>query len=137
MWSSIGMLLGRICLSAIFILAGVGKFMDYEGTAVYMASKGFTMIPLFLYAAAIVEIVGGLSLLLGVKIRWGAILLLLYLICITVIFHDFWNVAEPMARKMQMINFMKNLAIFGGLLYVVSCGAGGWACDACCRKKGT
>lgn len=129
------MLLGRICLSAIFILAGVGKFMDFHGTAEYMASKGLTMIPVFLYAAAILEIVGGLSLLLGLKVRWGATILMLFVVSATVIFHDFWNVTDPILQKLQMIMFMKNLAILGGLLYVVSCGAGGCACDACCCKK--
>ncbi len=132
---SFGMLLGRICISAIFIMAGVHKFMDSAGTAAYMASKGMTMVPLFLYGSAIVEILGGLSVLVGYKIRWGAILLLLYLIPTTLIFHDFWNATEM--KEIQMAMFFKNLAIFGGLLFVISCGAGGCSCDACvCCSKG-
>jgi len=109
--------------------------MDYEGAAAYMAAKQLPMIPLLLYASALVEIVGGLSLLLGYKTRWGAILLALYLIPVTYLFHDFWNVAEAEAMKEQMIHFFSNLAIFGGLLYVICCGAGGCSCDSKCRAS--
>jgi len=132
-WTGLGMLIGRICLSTIFILAGVGKFMDPAGTSAYMAAKGMTMVPFFLYAAALVEICGGLSLLLGFKARWGGLLLLLFLIPVTYIFHDFWN-SDPAGKQEQMIMFLKNLAIFGGLFYVFSTGAGPLAFDAWCCK---
>ena len=135
MWNSCGMLIGRICLSAIFILSGIGKFVDYQSTAGYMAAKGMTMVPVFLYAAALIELIGGLSLLLGFKARCGAALLMLYLIPVTVIFHDFWNVSDAAMAKIEMIMFMKNLAIFGGLWFAISCGAGGCSCDAGCCKK--
>lgn len=127
------MFIGRLCIAAIFILSGVGKFFNWDQTAAYMASKGLTMVPLFLIGAALVEIIGGLTLVFGYKTRWGATLLLLYLIPTTVIFHDFWNQsgAEYMT---QQIEFLKNLAIFGGLLYVISVGSGGCAVDACCCK---
>lgn len=130
---SLGLLLGRICLSAIFILAGIGKFMDYDGTVQYMASKGFTMIPVFLVMAAMVEIIGGLLILLGFRTHWGAAMLLLFLIPTTVIFHDFWNY-QGAEQQMQMINFLKNLGIFGGLLYVLCIGAGKCSLDVCCCK---
>lgn len=131
---SFTVLLGRLCLCAIFILSGIGKFLDHSTIAGYMAAKGMTMIPLFLYAAAIIEILGGLALLLGYKARCAAGILALYLIPVTLIFHDFWNLADG-ERQLQMIMFLKNLAIFGGLLYVVGCGAGKCACDTfCCQK---
>jgi putative oxidoreductase len=131
---SFSILIGRIGLSAIFILAGIGKFMDYSSTAAYMASKGMPVIPFFLYAAAIVEFLGGLGLLLGFKTRYCAAILALFLIPTTFIFHDFWNV-EGVTRHLQMAMFMKNLAIFGGLFYVIGCGAGRFSVDACCCKK--
>lgn len=133
---SFSMLIGRVLLSIIFILAGVGKLMDFHGTAAYMTSKGMTMVPLFLYAAAVVEILGGLSLLLGFKTRVGAALLILFLVPTTAIFHDFWNYADPMEQNLQMINFLKNLAIGGGLFYVLGCGSGGCSVDGvCCGKS--
>jgi putative oxidoreductase len=126
---SILLFIGRICLCTIFLLAGLGKLMDYSGTAAMMASKGMTLIPLFLYAAAAVEIIGALSLLLGYRTRYGVAILLLFLIPTTLIFHDFWNYTGP-EQQLQMIMFLKNLAIFGGLLYVLAFGAGGFSIDA-------
>ena len=127
---SFGKLLGRIALSAVFILAAVGKILDWDGTAHYMAAKGMTMIPLFLILAIIVELLGGLALLVGFRTRIAAAILLLFLIPVTGIFHDFWN-AEEAQKQIQTIMFLKNLAIFGGLLYVVSSGPGGCSVDAC------
>lgn len=130
---ALGMLLGRILLSLIFILAGVGKFMDYNATVQYMAAKGMTMVPLFLVVAALIEIIAGLLVFFGIKARLGAFILFLYLIPVTLLFHDFWNQQGP-ERQENMINFMKNLAILGGLLYVICVGAGRWSLDACCNK---
>src|ERR1700722_7070203 len=110
------MLIGRICISIIFILSGINKFMDYHSVAIYMASKGITMIPFFLYAAAIFEVLAGFCLLVGFKVQYAAALLALYLIPVTWIFHDFWN-ENPVEQVIQMIMFLKNLALFGGLLY--------------------
>lgn len=129
---SFSMFVGRVLLSAIFILSGVGKLLDFHGTAAFMASKGMTMVPLFLYAAALIQLLGGLSLLLGFKTRVGAALLLLFLVPTTAIFHDFWNYIDPMEQKLQMIMFMKNLAIAGGLFYALGSGSGNCAVDAAC-----
>lgn len=131
---SLLMFIGRLCIAAIFLLAGVNKFINFDQTVTYMASKGMTMIPLFLFGAATLEILGGLSLIFGYRTRLGATVLILFLIPTTIIFHDFW-MASGAELAAQQINFLKNLAIVGGLLYVVCAGAGGCACDACCSKK--
>ncbi len=137
--SSVFMLFGRICLATIFILSGIGKFLHPIETMAYMTAKGMTMPHFFLYAAALVEIIGGLSLLLGLKTRWGSLLLLLFLIPTTLIFHNFWAVS-PEAAQGEIINFLKNLAIFGGLLYTFSVGPGKISLDELfcgrCEKKG-
>lgn len=122
------MLAGRIAIGAIFVLAGVGKFMDPAHTSAYMASKGMSMIPFFLYAAATLELLGGLALFLGWKARWGAVILALFLIPTTLIFHNFW-IAEPAEKILQQIMFLKNLAIFGGLLYIIATGPGRLSID--------
>jgi len=87
---------------------------------------------LLLPAAIAVELLGGLSLLLGFFSRYGALLLILFLLPATFIFHDFWNIpeSEAMALRMQMIMFMKNMAIMGGLSYIVSFGSGALSIDA-------
>lgn len=132
---SLIMFIGRICMSAIFIAAGIGKFMEYDATYQYMASKNLPMVPLLLIGAALVEIFGGLSLILGYKIRWGAFILILFVGAASYIFHDFWNITDEADQKLQMIMFMKNLAIVGGLLQVAACGAGRCSFDECCRGK--
>jgi putative oxidoreductase len=128
-------LLGRICMSAIFILAGVSKFLEYDQTVAFMASKGLPMIPALLIGAAIVEILGGLSILLGYRARWGALLLILFLIPTTLIFHNFWTYTDQ-EQKLQMIHFFSNLAIIGGLLFVVGAGPGSCSVgQGCCTRK--
>lgn len=112
-------LAGRVLLSVIFILSGLSKIMDWTGTQQYMAAKGMPFIPILLAAAVIVEIAGGLSVLLGWQARWAALLLFLYLIPTSLIFHNFWALSG-MERQTEMVNFLKNLAIMGGLLLVVA-----------------
>lgn len=111
-------LLARILLSGLFLKSGIDKILHPVGTQQYMEAHGIPLTGLFLLAAIAVELVGGLSLLLGYKARFGAILLALFLIPVTLIFHT--NLAD----QIQNIMFMKNLAILGGLLMVIQYGPG-------------
>ena len=114
--------IGRLLLSAIFILSGVMKFLSWEDTAGYMASQGIPNVDILLPIAATAEIVGGLSLSLGWWARAGALGLFLFLIPATFVFHDFWTF--PAAEQQnQMHHFLKNLAIMGGLATVFAFGA--------------
>lgn len=110
---------GRVLLSVIFLLSGLGKIIDWDGNAQAMASQGMPLIPLLLIGAIITELVGGLSVLLGWKARWGALLLFLYLIPTTLIFHNFWAFTGA-EMQTQLVNFLKNLSIMGGLLLVAA-----------------
>lgn len=121
-------LLGRILLSAIFIIAGLMKIFGWSGTAAYMASKGMPLIPLFLALTILVETGGGLALLVGFRARLAALALFLFLIPTTLIFHNFWAL-EGAARGAQQTNFLKNLAIMGGLLMVAAFGPGPLSLD--------
>jgi putative oxidoreductase len=121
-------LLGRILLALIFLISGLGKIFDWQGTAGYMASKGMPLIPFFLLGAIVLELAGGLAVLLGFKARIGALLLIVFLIPATLIFHNFWTLTG-MERQIQMIMFLKNLAIMGGLLLVVGLGPGPLSLD--------
>lgn len=120
--------IGRVLLSLIFLLSGFSKITGWDQTAAYMASKGMFAVPFFLTAAIVFEIAGGLSVLLGFKARLGAAALVVFLIPTTLIFHNFWAY-EGMERQMQMIMFLKNLSIMGGLLVVVGQGAGACSLD--------
>ncbi len=134
-FTSAAALLGRIGLSAIFLLSGVNKITNWEGTVQYMQSKDLPMVPLLLAGAIVFELVGGLSVLVGYKGRLGAVLLILFLIPATVLFHNFWAL-EGEQQQLQMIMFLKNLAILGGLLLVVAHGSGPWSVDQCCCRSG-
>ncbi len=125
---SFSMLLGRLCLCTIFILSGIGKFLHPDATSLYMAAKGMPLIPFFLYSSAILEVLGGALLLFGCKIRWTASIIALYLIPVTIIFHKFWGINPP-ESELQLIEFLKNLAIIGGLLYIAATGAGKLSID--------
>ena len=121
--------LGRLLLALIFILSAVGKLNDWQGTAKMMADRGLPAVDVLLSTAVGLELVGGLLVVLGLYARWGAIALLMFIVPVTLIMHNFWAAAEA-ERMMQFIGFMKNVSIIGGLLLVLSLGAGPWSIDA-------
>jgi putative oxidoreductase len=121
-------LAGRVLLALIFVLSGFNKISGFAGTAAYMASKGLPMAEILLVPTILIELGGGLMLIFGYRARLAAAVLVLFLIPVTLVFHNFW--AAPAAEaQMQMINFMKNLAIMGGMLCVAAFGAGRYSLD--------
>ncbi len=121
-------LVARILLSVMFIYSGFGKITGFEGTAGYIASKGLPVPQLLAIGAIAVELGGGLLLLVGYKARWTALVIFLFLIPTTLIFHSFWA-SPPEQYQMQQINFLKNLTIMGGMLMVWAFGPGRFALD--------
>ncbi len=120
-------LLGRILFSVIFLMAAPGHFTT--GTIHYAASQGVPLASIAVPLSGILALLGGLSLLLGFKARWGAVLLLLFLVPVTLMMHNFWAVTDAMAARMQQAMFMKNLAMAGGVLLVVYFGSGPLSVD--------
>jgi len=115
-------LIGRVLLGHIFVLAGISKFgAAYAGTAAYMESMGVPgiLLPLVIF----VEIVGGLMVITGFKVKWAAYALAGFSVVAALIFHS--NFAD----QMQMILFMKNLSIAGGLLLLSGYGSGDISLD--------
>lgn len=134
-------LLGRILLATIFIVAGVHKAIEYtHGSDSYIKfitseiSINDTIAHAMVIAAIVIEIVGGLLVLLGYKVRLGACMLLIFLIPATLIFHDFW---ENSNQPNDIHHFLKNAAIFGGLLYVAAVGAGKYSLSCCGKCEGS
>lgn len=117
------LLIGRILLALIFILSGYGKIGNFADTAAYMASKGLPAPEVLLVPTILIELGGGLMLALGIKARWAGLAILLWMIPVTLIFHNFWAVPADQVQN-QMNHFLKNLAIMGGMLYVMGAGAG-------------
>lgn len=121
-------LLGRILIAMIFLVSGFGKIGGFQGLISQIASKGFPVPEVFAVTVIVVELAGGLMLVLGWKARWAALALAAFTAVVTVFFHNFW--AMPEAQKMmQQTHFMKNAAIIGGLLFVVAFGPGRFGVD--------
>ena len=122
-------LVGRILMSLIFVVSGLGKLFQSSGTAAAMATKGIPLVSVAVPLVILFELGSGLLLLVGYRTRLVALLLSLYLVPVTLLFHNFWAF-QGMDQQMQMINFLKNVAILGGLLRLASDGAGGISLDA-------
>ena len=128
---SLGILIGRILLVLIFLNSGIGKIGNFEATAQFMAKFGMTNINLFLIGAIFIELVGSITIILGYFTRFGALLLFIFLVPTTLIFHT--NFAD----QIQMIMFMKNVSMFGGCLVLLSVGPGRLSLDYLLRGKKT
>ena len=124
-----GPLVGRLMIAAIFVVSGFGKITGFDGTVGFIASKGLPLPQLAAIAAIVVELGGGILLILGWKTRWAAAAMCIFTVVAALIFHNFWVVPAEQAQN-QMIHFMKNICMAGGLLYVVVFGSGPLAVDA-------
>jgi putative oxidoreductase len=121
-------LIGRILFSLIFIFAAFGHFKPE--TIAYASSAGVPLAKLAVPASGILSLAGGLSILLGYRARLGAWALVVFLVPVTVMLHNFWTVTDPMMKQMQMVMFMKNLGLIGGALMYAVHGAGAYSLDA-------
>ena len=117
----VSQLVARIFLGHIFLLAGLSKITAYEGTQGYMDAMGVPgmLLPLVI----LLEIAGGLAIIAGWKTKWTALALAAFSVVAAAIFHN--NFGD----QMQMILFMKNIAIAGGFLLLASHGAGAYSLD--------
>ena len=122
-------LAGRILIALMFVPAGFQKIGGFAGTVGYAASVGMPMPQIGVAIALVVEIVGGLALLLGWHTRCAALILGFFTLIASFFFHNFWGVPAE-AAMMQQLLFWKNIAVTGGLLGFAAHGAGGWSVDA-------
>jgi putative oxidoreductase len=120
-------LLGRILYVAIFIMAAPGHFS--AGTIGYAASKGVPLASIAVPFSGLIALAGGLSILLGYRAKWGAWLIVLFLVPVTIMIHNFWAITDPNAAQMQQVMFMKNLSMLGAALIIAHFGAGPLSLD--------
>jgi putative oxidoreductase len=123
-----GPLVGRVLLALIFIIAGFGKITGFDGTVGYMQAYNVPMTQVLAVLAIIVELGGGLMIAVGWKARWAAAAIFIFVLIASFIFHAFWAVPADQAQ-LQNIMFMKNLAIMGGMLYIIVYGSGPLSVD--------
>ena len=114
-------LLARIFISLIFLLSGINKIGNYEGTVGWMESLG--MPGIFLIPAIILEIVAPILIMIGYKVKISAALLSAFCVATAIIFHS------DFSDQMQFISFMKNIGLAGGFLFIVVNGAKDFSLD--------
>jgi putative oxidoreductase len=121
-------LLGRMLLALLFVISGFGKIPGFQGTVGNIASKGLPLPEVLAAFAVLLELGGGIAIALGWKTRWVAAAMILFMIVITPIFHNFWA-ASPDQAISQQTNFMKNVSILGGFLILFAFGPGRYSID--------
>lgn len=112
------LLVGRGLLGLYFIVPGISKITGWTATAEYMAAHGVPLIPVLLAITIVVQIGGGACLLAGYRTQLMAFVLAGLTIVINLFMHDFWNVQDSVQQAHETQNFIKNLAIVAGLMYV-------------------
>jgi putative oxidoreductase len=122
-------LIGRLLLAAVFLPAGLSKLSGFEGTVGYIASVGLPLPTVAAVVALVVEILGAIALVVGFQTRIAAAVLAVFTLVASVFFHAFWA-AAPEQAFIQQLMFFKNIGLIGGLLVLVSSGAGAWSIDA-------
>ncbi len=126
-----GTLLARLLMGALFLLAGLGKISTFAGVATYIGSVGLPMPEVLAALTIVLEVGGGLFLILGLRTSCTSAALALFTLVATGIFHHpgLWS------DTVQQIMFMKNLAIIGGLIYMLGYGPGdSWSLDRTMSK---
>jgi putative oxidoreductase len=121
-------LVGRVLYSLIFIVASLGHFS--QGTISYAAAQGVPLATVAVPLSGILALLGGLSVALGYKAKWGAVLLGLFLLPVTVMLHNFWAMQDPATAQMHQVMFLKNVSMLGGALLILNFGSGPLSLDA-------
>lgn len=109
--------IGRILVGAVFTYMGIYKILNWGATAGWMEMKGLPFIPVLLFIAILVEIGGGLLLILNKQTKFVSIGLAIFLIPTNIIFHNFWALPPELAAS-EFLSFLQNIAIIGGLLVI-------------------
>jgi len=121
---AVASLVGRVLLSAIYLLSGLSKLAAPAATIGYISSAGLPFAPLGLAIAVAVEVLGGAALIVGYRTRFVAAVLAIFAVATALAFHN------HLADQDQFIHFFKNIAMAGGLLQVFAFGAGRFSLDA-------
>jgi putative oxidoreductase len=114
--------IGRVLFSLIFITGAFGQFSS--GAIAAASAHGVPFATFLVPAAGVIALLGGLSVLLGYRARFGAFLLLVFLVPVTLIMHRFWGLADAQQAMIQKAMFMKNVSMMGGALMIMYFGSG-------------
>ena len=125
---------GRILIALIFVRAGINKIGSIDATAAQMAKSGIPLSNILVFGAIMMELGGGLLLMVGLFARWAALAFFFYTLMLALIFHAYWAVPDAQAR-LQASFFFGHLSMMGGMLVVVAFGAGAYSLYVLVRQK--
>ena len=126
-WSHVAVPVGRFLYALMFLLSAAGHFQ--RSTIDYAAGHGVPMATFLVPLTGVMILIGSLSIMLGYKSRIGALLIILFLVPVTLVMHDFWNLSDPMQIMFQRAMFMKNTSMLGGALLIFYFGSGPFSLD--------
>ncbi len=113
-------LIGRIIVGAYYLMNAYNHFSKIEMMSGYAASKGVTSPKLFTVLTGILLLLGGLSILLGIRPELGVLALVIFFVAVSFKMHNFWAIQDPSMKMMEMVNFMKNMALLGSALMLLA-----------------
>jgi len=131
--TDVWLLIGRVALAWVFVASGWGHIFNPAGLAAYLTNLKAPAPELLAWIGLIMEVVIGITLVFGVTTRYGAAVGITFLIVATALAHRYWEFSGP-AVAAQYNNFLKNISILGGMLYVFVFGPGRFSLDAMMRK---
>jgi putative oxidoreductase len=119
---------GRVLFTLIFVASVVS---DFSSTTISEASAhGVPLATIAVPLAGIIALIGGVSIMLGYRARFGALLLLIFLVPVTLFMHKFWGVPDPQMAMLQKAEFMKNTSLIGACLLIMHYGSGPYSLDS-------
>jgi len=110
------LLLSRVVLGLYFLFNSFNHFRNLNSMAGWVKSKNIPASKLMVILTGFLLLIGGLSILLGTYVEIGILALTLFFLPVTFVMHDFWREQDPQMKMMQMVNFMKNLALWAAIL---------------------
>ena len=131
--SGMVVLLGRILFSIVFLLSSIDHFDGHD--LAYATAAHVPLARIAVPIAGVMILLGGLSILFGYKAKLGALLIIIFLIPVTPMMHNFWAVTDPRMHEVHEVNFLKNLAMLGTAFLITQFGAGPWSFDARAASK--
>jgi putative oxidoreductase len=126
--------IGRVVIAILFVMSGLEKVMDLDGTAAAIGGKGLPLPDVLAIATAVLELGGGLLIIVGWQTRLIALALAIFSAIAAYFFHDFWHYPPGVEHTNNMIHFMKNVSIIGGFLMLCAAGAGRYSLDGPCIR---
>jgi putative oxidoreductase len=117
-------------MGVYFILPGISKIVDFEGTSGYMANHGVPLVPLLLVITIILQLALGLFMIVGFQTKLTAFLLAGMVLVISIFMHNFWSMEDGINKTHETQNFFKNMGIMAGLLMISSLGGGQLSIDS-------